>query len=105
RRAMGAALAAIARWQPDAIDRRAARGRSRPVAARKHPALAGSADRFTMLAVHNVDDGQGDEIIRVGPLVQALLDGIAHATVTILTRRTYLYDHPRVSAVPIHDDA
>jgi hypothetical protein len=61
--------------------------------------------RFTLLVVHNVADGQGDEIVRVAPLVQALLDGHPSLAVTLATRRLHLYDHARVRAVSIGDDA
>ena len=61
-------------------------------------------DPFSVLVVHNIADGQGDEIVRVCPLVQALLDTNPALVATILTRRTYLYDHPRVIAASIHDD-
>ena len=56
-----------------------------------------------LLAVHNVTGGQGDEIVRVIPLIQAFLDGNPSLTVTVLSKRPYLYDHPRVSSVSILD--
>lgn len=62
-------------------------------------------DPFELLVVHNVDDGQGDEIVRVAPLLQALLDGNPALSATVLTRRTDLYDHPRVHTVSILDEA
>jgi HEAT repeat protein len=48
--------------------------------------------------------GQGDELVRVVPLLQALLDGNPSARVTILTKRTYLYDNTRVVPLSILDD-
>jgi ADP-heptose:LPS heptosyltransferase len=57
------------------------------------------------LVVHNIADGQGDEMVRVGPLVQALLDFNPELCVTIIARRTYLYEHPRVTPVAIDDAA
>lgn len=62
------------------------------------------AESFAVLAVHNIADGQGDEVVRVVPLVQALLEANPSLTVVVLTRRVYLYDHPRVTPVYIHDD-
>ena len=60
---------------------------------------------FALLAVMNARIGQGDEIVRVVPLLQSLLDGNPALTVTLITRRTYLYDNPRVTAVAIDDAA
>ena len=57
-----------------------------------------------VLVIHNIADGQGDELVRVVPLLQSLLDAGAGLTATVLTRRTYLYDHPRVVASSIRDD-
>lgn len=53
------------------------------------------------LVVHNSEDAQGDEIVRIVPLVQALLDGIPSLEVTLVTPRPYLYAHPRITPVPI----
>jgi hypothetical protein len=44
------------------------------------------------LVIHNIAGGQGDEIVRVVPLVQSLLDANRRLTATVLTRRPYLYD-------------
>jgi hypothetical protein len=75
--------------------------------ARRFPARPAAATlrhgTFALLAVHNVSGGQGDEIVRVIPLVQAFLDGNPALEVTILSKRPYLYDHPRVSPVSILD--
>jgi hypothetical protein len=57
------------------------------------------------LVIHNITDGQGDELVRVVPLLQSLLDVSSRLTATVLTRRSYLYDHARVTASPIQDDA
>jgi len=62
-------------------------------------------DEPGVLVVHNVADGQGDEIVRVVPLLQSLLDARPRLEATVLTRRRYLYDHPRVRAALIRDDA
>ncbi len=63
-----------------------------------------AAGPFRVLAVMNVKIGQGDEVIRFAPLLQALLDANAELTAAVVTKRTYLYDHPRVRTVPIGDD-
>jgi hypothetical protein len=64
----------------------------------------GSGPR-SVLVVHNIRDGQGDEIARTGSLLQAFVDHNPELRVVIITRRSYLYDHPRIECVPIHDDA
>lgn len=52
--------------------------------------------------IHNIDDGQGDEIIRTGALVQSLVD--CHPELVILvTRRLHLYSHLRIRTVSIRD--
>jgi hypothetical protein len=92
-------------------------GASRPVQARAaaragsmFPARAAArallVDRaFDLLVVLNVRLGQGDEIVRLGALFQALLDANPALRCTVITRRTYLYDHPRVRTASIRDDA
>lgn len=44
-----------------------------------------------LLVVQNIRDGQGDELIRMVPLVQALVDKFPELEVTIYTQRLYLY--------------
>jgi ADP-heptose:LPS heptosyltransferase len=56
-----------------------------------------------VLVVQNIADGQGDEIIRTVPLAQAFLDSNPYLAVTLVTNRAYLYDHPRLTPVPIDD--
>lgn len=56
-----------------------------------------------VLIVHNIRDGQGDEILRCVPLLQALADFHPGLEITMLTRRVYLYAHPRIHAVSILD--
>ena len=59
-----------------------------------------------VLAVLNVRVGQGDELVRLAPFLQALLDANPAVHVTVVSPRPYLYDAPRVEAVPIvQDDA
>jgi hypothetical protein len=58
-----------------------------------------------LLVVLNVGMGQGDDVVRLVPLLQALLDANPALTVTLVTRRPYLYDHPRVTTIAIRDDA
>ena len=60
---------------------------------------------MTILVVMNIGLGQGDEIVRLAPLLQALLDANPALVITIVTRRTYLYESPRVKTVSIDDDA
>jgi hypothetical protein len=60
---------------------------------------------FRLLAVQNATMGQGDDLVRVVPLLQALLDANPALTVTLVAQRTYLYDNPRVTTVAIRDDA
>ena len=43
--------------------------------------------------------------MRLVPLLQALLDANPALTATLVARRTYLYDNPRVTPVAISDDA
>lgn len=64
------------------------------------PLLSGHAN---LLVIHNIVDGQGDEIVRVHALLQALLDRFQNLKITILTDRKYLYDHPRVKTASILD--
>ena len=74
-----------------------------PARAAAHAVLA--RQPFHLLAVLNVRIGQGDEIVRLVALLQALLDANHGLRVTVVTTRTYLYDHPRVRTVPILDHA
>ena len=60
-------------------------------------------DPFTLLVVLNVGMGQGDDMVRLAPLLQALLDANPALTITLITWRPYLYDNPRVTTVPIND--
>ncbi len=57
-----------------------------------------------MLVMHNIKDGQGDELIRMHTFIQALLDFNPDLRVTVVTGRTYLYNHPRVTVRSINDD-
>lgn len=52
-----------------------------------------------VLCVQNIVDGQGDEIVRTVPLLQALLDGHPDTHVVLLTDRAYLYGHPRIDTI------
>jgi glycosyltransferase involved in cell wall biosynthesis len=70
-----------------------------PVAAR----LRSGAPR--VLVIQNGADGQGDELIRVAPLVEALLAYNQALEVVLVTDRAYLYGHPRVSLVAVRDGA
>ncbi|NQT22540.1 MAG: class I SAM-dependent methyltransferase [Candidatus Omnitrophica bacterium] len=56
-----------------------------------------------VLIVHNIADGQGDELIRNATFMQALIDYNPELEVTIVTNRPYLYDHPRIMVMPIKE--
>jgi hypothetical protein len=56
-----------------------------------------------ILVVQNVNDGQGDEIVRAVPLLQALLDFNPALEIILLTRRVYLYAAPRITVIPFKD--
>jgi peptide chain release factor subunit 1 len=58
-------------------------------------------DRRRLLVIQNIADGQGDEIVRVVPLLQAFLDASPRLDVVLVTARAYLYAHPRLRPVPI----
>ena len=59
--------------------------------------------RRQVLIVHNINDGMGDELIRTGSFMQGLLDLSPGIQITIVTKRPFLYSHPRVKAVPIKE--
>ena len=65
--------------------------------------FGGRAPRI--LCVQNIADGQGDEIIRVVPLIQALLDDQPENRITLITDRDYLYGHPRLELISFDDRA
>jgi hypothetical protein len=58
-----------------------------------------------LLAIHNLAMGQGDDLVRLVPLLQALLDVNPELMVTLVTQRIYLYDHPRVAVIQIKDES
>lgn len=58
-----------------------------------------------VLCVQNIADGQGDEIIRTVPLLQALLDANPQTVVTLITDRSYLYGHSRLTTLSFDDHA
>jgi hypothetical protein len=58
-----------------------------------------------ILVVQNIADKQGDEIIRVVPLLDALLCFNPLLEVVLITGRAYLYTHSRVTPVPIEEQA
>ncbi|HEY9776426.1 MAG TPA: hypothetical protein V6C81_21880 [Planktothrix sp.] len=60
-------------------------------------------DNKRLLVVHNIIDGQGDEMLRIYPLLQAFLDGFRGLEITLYTDRVFLYDHPRVTVRSIAD--
>ena len=56
-----------------------------------------------VLCIQNIADGQGDEMIRTVPLLQALLDDDPETRITLVTNRGYLYDHPRIETLSFDD--
>ncbi|MGH2443667.1 MAG: hypothetical protein ACRDFX_10975, partial [Chloroflexota bacterium] len=63
--------------------------------------LGGASVRALM--VQNVADGQGDEMVRTVPLMQAMLDFNPDLRIVLITDRTYLYSHPRIEVVSFDD--
>lgn len=59
---------------------------------------------FRLLIVHNIVDGLGDEIIRIGAIAQAFLDAHPDNEVVLFTDRLFLYDHPKLRAHSISDN-
>ena len=57
----------------------------------------------SLLVVLNVGMGQGDDMVRLAPMLQGLLDANPALSVTLVTWRTYLYDNPRITTVQITD--
>ena len=60
---------------------------------------------IALLVVMNIGMGQGDDVVRLVPLLQGLLDANPALSITLVTWRTYLYDNPRITTIPIADDA
>ena len=58
---------------------------------------------FKLLVAVNARLAQGDEIIRLAPLLQALLDANSALVIQLVTRRAHLYDNPRVTSIAIED--
>lgn len=58
-----------------------------------------ATEKPSIICVQNICDGQGDEIVRVVPLLQALLDEFPQAEATVVTDRGYLYRHSRITTV------
>ncbi|MBF0387798.1 MAG: hypothetical protein HQL20_08085 [Candidatus Omnitrophica bacterium] len=56
-----------------------------------------------VLVVHNIEDGMGDELIRMAPILQGFLDYNPDIHITIVTRRRFLYDKPGVTVVGIRN--
>ena len=56
-----------------------------------------------VLIVHNIADGQGDEMVRCVPLVLAFLDFNPTLRVVVIARRAYLFSHPRIAVTDIFD--
>jgi|CXWL01.1.fsa_nt_gi hypothetical protein len=52
-----------------------------------------------VLVVNNINEGLGDELIRNHILIQSMLDFNDDLSVVIVTKRPFLYNHPRVTVV------
>ena len=59
---------------------------------------------FKLLVILNVRIGQGDEIVRLVPLLQPMLEANSSLSVTLVTGRPYLYDNERALPISILDD-
>jgi peptide chain release factor subunit 1 len=70
-----------------------------------HEKIRGELGEATQraLIVQNIADAQGDEIIRVVPLLESLLRFNPLLEVVLVTKREYLYAHPRIVPVSIDD--
>ena len=66
--------------------------------------LAGTRE-LNVLVVQNIADGQGDEIVRINALMQAFLDANDASRITLITDRSYLWDHPRLESISFDDGA
>ena len=54
-----------------------------------------------VLIIHNIDDSRSSEVVRVTTLGDGLLALNRWLDITLVTRRPYLYDHPRVKAISV----
>lgn len=54
---------------------------------------------LSVVCIHNIADGLGDEIVRINPLLQALIDDHPETTITLVTDRPALWNHPRLTTV------
>jgi hypothetical protein len=61
--------------------------------------------QISLLVVLNVGMGQGDDMVRLAPMLQGMLDANPALSVTLITWRPYLYDNDQVTTVQITDDA
>ncbi|HEX7103899.1 MAG TPA: HEAT repeat domain-containing protein, partial [Nitrolancea sp.] len=52
-----------------------------------------------LLCMQNIADGQGDEMVRLVPLLHALFNDHPETRITLVTDRAYLYDHPRLELI------
>lgn len=52
-----------------------------------------------VVCIHNIADGLGDEIVRVNPFLQALLDDHPETNITLVTDRPALWSHSRLTVI------
>jgi ADP-heptose:LPS heptosyltransferase len=63
-----------------------------------------TADRpLTILCIQNIADAQGDEIVRLNALLQAFLDERDDTQITLVTDRSYLWQHDRIRTLSFDD--
>ncbi|MEM1180514.1 MAG: hypothetical protein AAGM22_19370 [Acidobacteriota bacterium] len=58
-----------------------------------------------LAVVQNLDIGQGDEILRLGPWLAILLGLWPDVRCEVITRRRHLWDHPRIQPISIDDQS
>lgn len=56
-----------------------------------------------LLVLENLIQGQGDEAVRIGPLLQGFLAAFPELEVTLITPRPHLWESPRLRVLPIAD--
>gem|GEM_PF-2396042 len=89
---------------PDAIRRRARTACADRFLLRDRARRLLERPGFHVLFVQPLRIGQGDEILRLGPLLNGLLSSHPALRATVVTPRAYLYDHPRVTPVSLIDE-
>ncbi|MEM9596895.1 MAG: hypothetical protein AAGD06_21675 [Acidobacteriota bacterium] len=106
-RELEAALGAHPRWsRTRELARRrlrAADGATASLGPPTHAAPHPVDPPMRMVVVQNLDIGQGDEILRLGPLLAMLLTLAPKTDFDVVTGRRHLWDHPRLRPIAIDD--